>query len=157
MVRVRLADNRLRRLLDSVDVCQSVLASFFVRATLGRFTLGSPDDLLKLLATLVRHKLADRLRKELAARRDQRRRGGAVEVVELVDPAPTPCRGLANRELLDEVRRRLSPDDRMLLGLREEGLGWGELAARVGGSAEALRKRLTRALDLIAEQLELEG
>jgi len=34
-VRVRLRDPRLRRLIESVDICQSVLATFFVRAALG--------------------------------------------------------------------------------------------------------------------------
>ena len=33
--RVRLVDTRLNRLLDSMDICQSVLASFFVRAGSG--------------------------------------------------------------------------------------------------------------------------
>jgi RNA polymerase sigma-70 factor (ECF subfamily) len=31
-VRMRLADSRLRRVVDTMDLCQSVLASFFVRA-----------------------------------------------------------------------------------------------------------------------------
>src|SRR5207253_5181912 len=48
-VRVRLVDPRLKRLVDSVDVCQSVLASFFVRAALGQYDLETPEQLLKLL------------------------------------------------------------------------------------------------------------
>src|SRR5262249_7307378 len=32
VVRTRLGDRRLRRILDSMDICQSVLASLFVRA-----------------------------------------------------------------------------------------------------------------------------
>ena len=43
-VRARLRrDPRLCRLLDSVDVSQSVLASFFVRAALGQYDLTTPD------------------------------------------------------------------------------------------------------------------
>mgnify|MGYP001138158190 FL=1 len=34
--RVRLVDTRLNRMLDSMDVCQSVMASFFVRAAMGQ-------------------------------------------------------------------------------------------------------------------------
>ena len=38
-VRVRLTDPGLRRFLDSMDICQSVLANFFVRAAAGQFDL----------------------------------------------------------------------------------------------------------------------
>lgn len=50
--RVRLVDTRLNRLLDSIDICQSVMASFFVRTALGQFELNTPDQLLRLLATM---------------------------------------------------------------------------------------------------------
>jgi hypothetical protein len=38
-VHVRLSDPGLRRLLDSTDICQSVLASFFVRVAAGQYEL----------------------------------------------------------------------------------------------------------------------
>src|SRR5260370_4819279 len=50
-VRLRLRDGRLRRGFDSVDICQSVLASFFVRAALGQYELEEPQQLIKLLVT----------------------------------------------------------------------------------------------------------
>src|SRR5271166_2466222 len=55
--RVRLVDTRLNRLLDSMDICQSVLASFFVRTALGQYELETPEQLLKLLAVMARNKL----------------------------------------------------------------------------------------------------
>ncbi len=66
-VRIRLADTRLARAFDSMDVCQSVLASFFVRAALGQYELDAPEQLLRLLATMARHKLADQVDRERAA------------------------------------------------------------------------------------------
>lgn len=42
-VRLRLGDPRLRRVLDSMDICQSVLASFFVRAAVGQYDLERPE------------------------------------------------------------------------------------------------------------------
>src|ERR1700722_8314118 len=72
-VRVRLVDDRLRRQFDSTDVCQSVFASFFVRAAMGQFELEKSEQLLKLLATMVRNKVADRSDKARAGRRDYRR------------------------------------------------------------------------------------
>src|SRR6202051_241453 len=65
-VRVRLRDPRLRRLIESVDICQSVFASFFVRTALGQYDLESPDQLLKLLAAIARNKLAYQARRERA-------------------------------------------------------------------------------------------
>src|SRR5437764_4205204 len=56
-VRVRL-DPRLRRVCDSMDLCQAVLGSFFVRAALGQYELETPEQLLKLLATMARKKLS---------------------------------------------------------------------------------------------------
>ncbi len=83
--RVRLVDPRLGRVLDSMDICQSVMARFFVRAALGQYELNSPDQLLKLLATMARNKLANQAHGQRAARRGaarpparrgRRRRGG---------------------------------------------------------------------------------
>src|SRR5262245_33044823 len=71
-VHVRLTDPRLRRVLDSVDICQSVLASFFLRAAAGQYELETPGQLLKLLAAMARHKLLRQVEKHQAARRDQR-------------------------------------------------------------------------------------
>jgi RNA polymerase sigma-70 factor (ECF subfamily) len=57
-VKLRLRDSRLRRLFDSMDICQSVLDSFFVRAATGEYDLDQPERLLKLLVTMVRNKVA---------------------------------------------------------------------------------------------------
>ena len=42
-VRFRLADARLGGLFDSMDICQSVLGSFFVRAAWGQYDLETPE------------------------------------------------------------------------------------------------------------------
>src|SRR5213080_462665 len=70
---IRLGEAHLRHLLDSLDICQSVFASFFVRAALGDLELNSPEDLLKLLVAMSRRKVVDQVRKAAAARRDYRR------------------------------------------------------------------------------------
>ncbi|MHC5539816.1 RNA polymerase sigma factor, partial [Singulisphaera rosea] len=71
--RVRLADPRLGRVLDSMDICQSVMASFFVRAAMGQYELDTPDQLMRLLATMAKNKLANQANGQRAARRDVRR------------------------------------------------------------------------------------
>src|ERR1700736_4210985 len=62
-VRLRLSDPRLNRALDSMDLCQSVLGSFFVRVALGQYDLDNPRQLLKLLMGMARNKLAFQVRK----------------------------------------------------------------------------------------------
>jgi RNA polymerase sigma factor (sigma-70 family) len=157
VVHVRLVDARLRRLFDVDDICQSVLASFFVRAALGQYELNRPEDLLKLLATMARNKLADKARRPSVERQAERR----VPLEELPDQAltsseGTPSQRVVLQDLVREARRRLSAEERRLLDLRDQGLDWAAIAAQVGGNPEALRKRLARAIDLVAAQLGLE-
>ena len=68
--------------------------------------------------------------------------------------APSPSRLVVGRELLAEVNRRLSEEERLLADLRAEGCEWTEIAARLGGTAEARRKQLARAVDRVEQQLE---
>ncbi|MBV8554195.1 MAG: sigma-70 family RNA polymerase sigma factor [Planctomycetaceae bacterium] len=156
VVRVRLRNPRLRRLIESVDICQSVFASFFVRTALGQYDLESPDQLLRLLATIVRNKLAGHARRERADRRDPGRINPGAVLEDFPAPGSSPSRQLAARELIQEARRRMTPDERRLLERREQGLGWAEIAAELGGSPDALRVRLARAVARITKQLGLD-
>jgi RNA polymerase sigma-70 factor (ECF subfamily) len=156
-IRVRLSDPALRRLLDSMDICQSVLANFFVRAAAGQFELETADQLVKLLVTMARNKLTNCARQQRAACRDQRRVEKAVTTEsEWVDPGPSPSQVVVNQELLQECRRRLSEDERQLADLRAAGRSWDEIAAEVGAKPNTVRSRLTRALDRVARELRLE-
>jgi RNA polymerase sigma-70 factor (ECF subfamily) len=154
VVRVHLRDPRLRRVLDSTDVCQSVLATFFVRANLGQFELDTPESLLGLLASIARHKVTNVARKQQAARRDYRRelilgeRDGQVRAAQ-----SDPGEQAAARELLAKVRERLSDDERQMAERRGRGDSWAEIAAAHGGSPESARKKLARALDRVLGQL----
>jgi RNA polymerase sigma-70 factor (ECF subfamily) len=156
-VRFRLADARLGPLLDSMDVCQSVLASFFVRAASGQYELNSPEQLLKLLAAMARNKLAFQARKQRAQRRDHRRAQSAAEDEGVfVSPNSSPSQHVAAGEILQEFRRRLSPEEWQLVELRQQGCEWVDIARQLGGSAEALRKQHARALDRVARELGLD-
>src|SRR5262247_599815 len=63
-VRLRTEDRRLARVFDSMDVCQSVLASFFVRTAAGQYDLDRPEQLLQLLVTMARNKLVSAARRQ---------------------------------------------------------------------------------------------
>jgi RNA polymerase sigma factor (sigma-70 family) len=159
LIRLRLTDPRLTRVLDSVDVCQSVLANFFVRAAAGQFELNTPDQLIRLLATMARNKLLNQVERHQAGRRDARRQhaDGANALATVAGTEATPSRIVAGKELLEQVHRLLSEEDRFLADQRSQGRGWAEIAAELGASPEALRKKLARATDRVARQLGLEG
>jgi RNA polymerase sigma-70 factor (ECF subfamily) len=156
-VRVRLLDTRLQRLLDSLDVCQSVLASFFLRAAAGQYDLDRPEQLLKLLATMARNKVISEARRQQAECRDVRRLDPeGLDELKLVAAGATPSEQVTMQDLFQQIRRRLSEDERHLVDQRALGRDWPAIAADLGGSAEGLRKRLTRALDRVARELGLE-
>jgi RNA polymerase sigma-70 factor (ECF subfamily) len=156
VVRRRLTNPGLRRLLDSMDVCQSVLASFFVRAALGQYQLDTPEQLLKLLAVMARNKLHNHALHQRAARRDYRRlQEAGPHPPEFVDPRGGPSQVAADRELLQEVRRRLSEEERQIAEQRAQGRSWLEIAAEVGGSPDGLRMRLHRAIERVSHEVGL--
>ena len=157
-VRVRLTDPRLRRFVDSADICQSVLANFFVRVRVGEFDLSQPDQLLHLLLTMARNKVLDKARRQQADKRDQRRieadPSAALDAVP--GPAHEPPRIVEAQELLEQVRKLLDDDERHLADERALGKEWPEIAAELGARPDALRKKLTRALDRVMVRLGLE-
>src|SRR5262249_7620634 len=136
--------------------CQSVLANFFVRAASGQFELDTPEQLLGLLTTMARHRLANEARKHRAARRDQGRTlPGTLDENEVIDRGPDPGEAVAAREVLESFRGRLSDEERRLVDQRAAGRPWAELAAELGESPDAVRVRLTRAIDRAARELGL--
>jgi RNA polymerase sigma factor (sigma-70 family) len=155
-VRFRLVDARLRTILDSMDICQSVLGSFFVRVVSGQYELERPEQLLKLLATMARNKLAGAARKQGADRRDFRRTKAVHSLpCDLAAPDASPSQQVAAAELLQEARRRLTPEEQELVEMRRQGRAWADIAAELGSNPACLRKKLARALDRITEQLGL--
>jgi RNA polymerase sigma-70 factor (ECF subfamily) len=157
-VRVRLTDPRLRRVVDTADICQSVLANFFIRVTAGEFDLKQPEQMLHLLMAMARNKLLDRARRQQAGKRDQRRvEGNAEAALEGVrGTEPEPSRVVEWQELLARVRGLLDDEERHLADQRALGKEWPEIAAEMGVRPDALRKKLTRALDRVTARLGLE-
>src|SRR5262245_62149068 len=142
-VRVRLANARLGNLFDSTDICQSVLRSFFVRSASSQYDLQTPEQVLRLLTAIARNKLASHSRKQHSLRRDNRRASAIGDAgSQLVSSGDSPSAVIIVRDLQEEVQRRLAPDEWELLELRNHGYDWAEIAARVGGIAETLRKKL---------------
>ena len=156
-VRLRLEDRRLCRVFDSMDVCQSVLASFFLRTAAGQYDLERPEQLVKLLVRMAHNKAVSAARQQYRQRRDTRRAAAATaDLLAAVDTSPSPSAVIADRELLTRFRERLSPEEREIADLRSEGLAWADIASRLGGNSQARRVQLCRAIDRVAAELGLE-
>jgi DNA-directed RNA polymerase specialized sigma24 family protein len=133
-----------------------VLASFFVRAASGQYQLDDPEHLLKLLVAMARNKLAFRTRKHQAARRNPLQVVGGNSLLETVAQGPTPDQAVSARDLLHEVRRRLTAKEQRLAELRGLGQTWEQISGQLGGTAEGHRIQLVRGLDRVSRQLGLD-
>ncbi len=139
---------RLRKLFDSADICQSVLAWFFLKGATERDDLSRPEDLRRLFLVMVRNRVFYQVRRHKKTR----------EVVALNEDAASkelpPDELLAGRELMEAIRHRLTPEEAELAQRRVEGLTWGEIAAELGGSADGRRMQLARAAERLARDLK---
>jgi len=158
MIRTRLRNLSIQRVVGEEDVCQSVMKSFFLRYRLGQYELASPEQLRGLLAKMAGNKLNDQHRRQMAARRDIGRTGDPLPADVMPAACETPSLKLGNQELLDEAVRRMSPEERRIRELfLEEKLSWPDIAAKLGGTPEGRRKQWERARDRVAQELGLEA
>ena len=157
-VRLHLRDTRLARLFDSLDICQSVLASFFIRTAAGQFDLENPSQLVKLLVTMARNKLSSAARLHFQERRDVRRMAdySHESVGRTQAQEGDPSEIVADCELLNRFRACLSQEERKLAEWRSQGASWAEIATHLGGTPDARRLQLSRAVDRVASELGLD-
>jgi RNA polymerase sigma-70 factor (ECF subfamily) len=152
-IRIQLRRSSLRRVFDSVDICQSVLARFFVRAAAGQLELEQRAKVRHLLLVMAQNRLKDHARKEKVEVRGVS--GGADVLAGAVGPADDPGEAVAADELLRLLHQRLTDDERRLADRRARGLPWQEIAAELGANPEALRKQLERATERVVRELGL--
>jgi RNA polymerase sigma-70 factor (ECF subfamily) len=154
---LRLRNPALRRVFDSMDICQSVLASFFARAAVGDFDLDEPQQLIRLLVGMARNKVAEQARHHQRQRRDVRRVGDIeLQAGTIAGGLESPSRLASGRELLQKFRERLSDDERQIADLRAKGYDWASVAEELGGTPEGRRKQLARAVVRVEEDLGLD-
>jgi RNA polymerase sigma-70 factor (ECF subfamily) len=139
---------RLRKVFDSADICQSVLAWFFLKGAPARYDLARPDDLRKLFLVMVRNRVFYKVRQH---KKDQQ----TVSMTRDTEGRELPPdEVLAGRELLEMISRSLGPEEAELAQRRLQGMTWGEIAAELGGSADGRRMQLARAAERLARDLK---
>lgn len=156
-VRIRMNQPRLRQVVDSMDICQSVLARFFVRAASGQFRLDTPKQLVALLVTMAENRIRDWQRRQSALRRDKKRE---IPLTALADvPSRESADGVPEAdgnpaEALELLVSRLPAAQQRLARSRFAGQTWAEIADREGKTPDALRMQLRRSVDRLLQQLE---
>jgi len=155
VVRARMRIDRLRRVSDSSDLCQAVLASFLIRAAVGGYVLAGSGALKALLARVAGNKVADLARKPEFQREIFPLAGPGERGIDPIALEAGPSSQLAFTELLEKAKSRLTESEQRIAELRQQGRRWAEIGAELGETADAVRKRLDRALKRITEELGL--
>lgn len=146
VIRMRLGAP-LRRLVDTVDIAQSVHCDLATALREGRLELATEMDLVRYAVGMARKKI---LRHAAHWTRQQRDLGREVPLDERDTPEPeaddtTPSARLAVDELEATLERNGTPLEREVIGLRRQGLDNRQIADRIGKSPDAVRMILQRA------------
>ena len=125
---------------------------------LGVAVVFAAPDLTRLVASRPTRLIVAHAERQATDRRGKGmvRAGDAAEI-EVASPDPTASRVVSAREVLQKAWGRLSSDERWLAEQRALDRPWAELAAELGTTPEALRKKHTRALDRVANELGLDA
>ncbi|VTS08458.1 RNA polymerase sigma factor [Tuwongella immobilis] len=149
-IRVQMNNPRLRRTVDSHDICQSVLGDFFARVALGQYNLKEPDDLVRLLVTMASNRVTHHARRSNALKRGKEYHQESSDgvLVSLQSKDSPPSDQLIRKEILEQIVNNLPPE---LVAIHRarivEGKSWAEIAAELGESVAAVSKRYHRALN----------
>jgi RNA polymerase sigma factor (sigma-70 family) len=153
-IRVRGTGGRLQRILDSEDLCQTVMRRFFEHTDDASTPAEDPAMLLNWLLEVARNRLREQHRRDRAKKRG----GGRLREVDPAvldqlagDESDIDGRA-ADRELLAFLMERMTPEQRRVAERRADGDDWADIARDHGTTPEAMRKRYRRGLDAIVNE-----
>ena len=132
--------------LGTSDICQSVLASLFVRLKEGRFELHDPEQLEGLLRVMSRFKIATEGRKLSVILRELL---DGDSPPDQTDPGPSPEKRVDDQDLADAILKHFADEEIDLLQRRLDGKTWPEIAEALSTNEDAARKKLTRAIERV--------
>jgi DNA-directed RNA polymerase specialized sigma24 family protein len=155
-IRFRIRDAALMAAADSVDVCQSVLGGFLLKLAAGNYVLNSETDMRGLLLSIARKKFGMLLRRENAAKRCRSRMRSLEDMPEFAGKAASPAAPVELAELIGRVQQLLSQEEWEILQMRRRGDTWSAIETRLGIAAMVLKKRLSRAIRRVADELGID-
>jgi RNA polymerase sigma-70 factor (ECF subfamily) len=156
----------LRRKLDSMDVVQDVLIHALGGIT--DFTYENEGDFVRWLSRIAENALRDNwerfhaekrdIRKEIPLGSGRRTTSGRLSGVPGPVATTTPSVILSKKEDLSKLEKAidaLKPEYKEVIVLTKiEGLGYQQIADRVGKSSEAVRKLVSRAMTALINAFE---
>lgn len=146
-IRRRLQE-RLRSQFDSIDFAQDVWASFFA-GSLDKYHLTTPSQLVALLTTMARNKVAALQRQRTARQKynvcqersldDQLNRGEKFAAAE-----QTPSQNVMDKEAWDTLLATQPPVYRRILLLLRDGMPHETIARELGVSLRTVQRVLSK-------------
>jgi RNA polymerase sigma factor (sigma-70 family) len=137
----------LRSHLDPADLVQSVHQTLLLGIRDKKFDFSSDQQLLGLVMTLVRRKVARhwrQLRREYSFDPQAAETYDSSDLLTVTGGGRDPAEAAQYNEAVERVFERLEGLDRRLVELRLEGLSTAEAARQLGEDPDALRVRLSR-------------
>ncbi len=145
LIRYELTNPAIRRLFDTMDVYQSVMAGFFHRLVQGEIEASDPAQVFGLLRVMARHKVADKAKYVLAVKRYSAD-AGLTHPARALDLRPGPLETRMQADFVERVAASLPQELRPVLERWMAGFEWKEIADEFGGNADTWRKRFDRAM-----------
>ncbi len=153
-MRRRADRDRLGPQVGASDICQSVLQSFFQHLRSGRYDLSRPVELEKLLKSMARLHIASKARNAGVI---LRRALGDDWEIEQAGSSFGPEKDVDDKDFLEAVLKHLATDELEILVQKVDGKTWGEIAAGLGSSEDAVRKKLVRATQRVRDRIREAG
>lgn len=156
-LRFRIRGTALQSAADSVDICQSVLGGFLLRLAAGGYEVNSKEDLHRLLAAIANKKFLMFQRREYAEKRSRKITLSIDQMPEPIEPnADDVGQEIEMTELWEKASKLMNSEEQDLLQRRKDGHSWENIAQDMNVSSLLLRKRLSRALRRVADELGLD-
>jgi RNA polymerase sigma factor (sigma-70 family) len=138
----------LRPYLDSVDLVQSVHRRLMLGLRENKFDISSPEKLVGLAVTMVRHKIGEQWRHlQRQTRLDDSGTDTAEQsalLTSLSSPQPGPAQTAQYNDLVRHLYAQVTDTERRVIELRLQGYSTVEVANELGITADVLRVRLHR-------------
>jgi RNA polymerase sigma-70 factor (ECF subfamily) len=147
----RYLHQRLRTQYDSVDILQTVWASFF-QVPPERYTFETPEALIKFLSQMAHHKAVNVFRRRLlAAKHNINRQVSLQEPSNGLEQAlpgrqPTSSERVIAEELWERIIRGQPPRVRQVLEMLRQGHTQREVAERFGLHPKTIQRLLEKLL-----------
>jgi DNA-directed RNA polymerase specialized sigma24 family protein len=149
----RLRHSDLGRVYEPCGIWDEIVVVFLRDLRRGLFRLRGPADMRHVLQRMALCRLVDRVRHDRWEMDGTDRSADSEQRMADMPADEDPAERVSQQELLDMIRNRLSPKQWQMVWSWAQGESWDNIAATVGGTAEDVRKQLSRTIHHLREEL----